>query len=159
MNVIKKTVKSLLESQKSIAELNKTIREKRKKLAESKATTQQFLEENDLLMLDVGSHELTLKERTTAATLNKEFLGQAVAAFLEEKGVDNEQNQLSLELVEFVWKLRAEKASKKMFLSVKKSKVKKPKKRKREEESPPEEEPAPVVQVEEVEEVAAVEHL
>ena len=159
MDQIKKCVKTLLESQDTIAKLNKTIKDKRKQLNESKDTTQRFLEQNDLLVLDVGSHELMLKERVTAATLNKEFLGMAVASFLEEKGVDNENNQLSLELVEYVWKLRADKANKKMFLSVKKAKKKKQSKRKVK-EIDVEEAPNPKKhEVDVVEEVASVECL
>lgn len=129
MDTIKRCVKTLLESQKSIAEMNKTIKVKRKVLNDSKETTQRFLEQNDLLVLDVGSHELALKERVTAATLNKEFLGTAAKDFLTDKGIDNSDEWAS-ELVEYVWKRRADSATKKMFLSVKKAPKKKVQKRK-----------------------------
>lgn len=130
MDQIKRCVKTLLESQKSISELNKTIKTKRKMLNDSKDTTQRFLQENELQVLDVGSHQLELKERVTSHTLNKDFLAAVTCEFLAEKDIPNEDNSLAHEFVEFVWKKRADKATKKVFLSVKKAKVTKPKKRK-----------------------------
>jgi hypothetical protein len=123
---VKKEMRNILKYQKEIKEINKVVKSKRKILNDSKSKTLEYLESSGLNIVDVGSHEIALKVRETAATLNKDFLTKTSAAFFDEKGFED-ATDLGHELCEYVFRERTRQCKRKSYLSVKKNPAKKQK--------------------------------
>ena len=126
---IKKSVSAILTNQAKISEINKIVKVHRNKMNKGKEETKSFMEENKHEILDCGSHEILLTERTTKATVNKDFVSAVASKFFEQKKVPDGPD-MAYEFAEFFELQRVEMGTKKLVLQVKKAKKTKKKRKK-----------------------------
>jgi len=134
-------LKNLLSSQEKLSTLNKEVKEIKAEIKNSKEAAFEFMQENKSTVLDVGTHEIKIKEKCKKPPLNK---GNQEAWLTEYFNANDMDASHAKKIVEFFVAKIAEGTTETPFLSVTKTKAKKRKAPKKKETDEPVEKKAKV---------------